>query len=205
MKNVLALLLLLISQVTEAQITLRFKNTPILEALQTIEQSQSEYSIAILSDGLSDFRTSAEIDNLTTIKAVKLLCKDLPLKIKTKGNTIYVQFKNGHSPENREKEIEISGNVEDGFWEMPLPHAKVSICRTDSSVIVDSAAMLTAYNPDLRPLFTKYTVKVTTDANELLVHARWKGYNGVWKQVVIGKMQTEVEVPPILMRKRMGM
>ena len=124
MKNVLALLLLLISQVTEAQITLRFKNTPILEALQTIEQSQSEYSIAILSDGLSDFRTSAEIDNLTTIKAVKLLCKDLPLKIKTKGNTIYVQFKNDHSPENREKEIEISGNVEDGFMEMPLPHAK---------------------------------------------------------------------------------
>lgn len=205
MKNVLALLLLLISQVTEAQITLRFKNTPILEALQTIEQSQSEYSIAILSDGLSDFRTSAEIDNLTTIKAVKLLCKDLPLKIKTKGNTIYVQFKNDHSPENREKEIEISGNVEDGFLEMPLPHAKVSICRTDSSVIVDSAAMFTAYNPDLRPLLTKYTVKVTTDANELLVHARLKGYNDVWKQVIIGKRQTEVEVPPIRMRKRMGM
>ena len=205
MKNVLALLLLLISQVTEAQITLRFKNTPILEALQTIEQSQSDYSIAILSDGLSDFRTSAEIDNLTTIKAVKLLCKDLPLKIKTKGNTIYVQFKNDHSPENREKEIEISGNVEDGFLEMPLPHAKVSICRTDSSVIVDSAAMFTAYNPDLRPLLTKYTVKVTTDANELLVHARLKGYNDVWKQVIIGKRQKEVEVPPIRMRKRMGM
>ena len=70
MKYVLTLLLLLISQATDAQITLKFKNTSILEALQTIEQSQHEYSIAILSDGLSDFHTSAEINNLSIIEAV---------------------------------------------------------------------------------------------------------------------------------------
>ena len=205
MKYVLTLLLLLISQATDAQITLKFKNTPILEALQTIEQSQTEYSIAILSDGLSDFHTSAEIKNLSTTEAVKLICKDLPLKIKTKGKTVYVQARNDNSQGKREKEIEISGNVEDGFLEMPLPHAKVSICRADSTVIVDSAAMFTAYNGDLRPLFVKYTAKVTTDANELLVHARLKGYNDVWKLVSIGKRQTEVEVPSIQMRKKMEM
>ncbi|MBR1466498.1 MAG: hypothetical protein IJ607_09095 [Bacteroidaceae bacterium] len=205
MKYVLTLLLLLISQATDAQITLKFKNTPILEALQTIEQSQTEYSIAILSDGLSDFQTSAEIKNLSTTEAVKLICKDLPLKIKTKGKTVYVQARNDNSQGKREKEIEISGNVEDGFLEMPLPHAKVSICRADSTVIVDSAAMFTAYNSDLRPLFVKYTAKVTTDANELLVHARLKGYNDVWKLVSIGKRQTEVEVPSIQMRKKMEM
>ena len=202
MKYVLTLLLLLISQATDAQITLKFKNTSILEALQTIEQSQHEYSIAILSDGLSDFHTSAKINNLSTIEAVKLICKDLPLRIKTKGKTVYVQAKIGTLHGNREKEIEISGNVEDGFLEMPLPHAKVSICRADSSVIVDSAAMFTAYNSDLRPLFSKYTAKVTTDANELLVHARLKGYNDVWKLVSIGKRQTKVEVSSIRMRKK---
>ncbi len=205
MKYVLTLLLLLISQATDAQITLKFKNTPILEALQTIEQSQTEYSIAILSDGLSDFHTSAEIKNLSTTEAVKLICKDLPLKIKTKGKTVYVQARNDNSQGKREKEIEISGNVEDGFLEMPLPHAKVSICRADSTVIVDSAAMFTAYNSDLRPLFAKYSAKLTTDANELLVHARLKGYNDVWKLVSIGKRQTEVEVPSIQMRKKMEM
>ena len=205
MKYVLTFLLLLISQATDAQITLKFKNTPILEALQTIEQSQPEYSIAILSDGLADFHTSADIKNLSTIEAVKMVSKDLPLRIKTKGKTVYVQARNGNSPGNREKEIEISGNVEDGFLEMPLPHAKVSICRADSSVIVDSAAMFTAYNHDMRPLFSKYSVKVKTDADELLVHARLKGYNDAWKQVSVGKRQTEVEVPSIRMRKKMEM
>ena len=205
MRYILTFLLLLISHTIDAQITHTFRNTPLPEALQTIEQSQAEYSIAILSDGLSDFLTSAEIKNLPMIEAVKLLCKDLPVRIKTKGKNVYVQLKNDKSERIREKEIEISGNVEDGFLEMPLPHAKVSICKADSSVMVDSADMFTAYNSNLKPQLSKFTAKVTTDADELLVHARLKGYNDVWKQVSIGKKQTEVEVPPIRMRKKMEM
>ena len=99
-----------------------------------------------------------------------------------------------------QREIELSGNVEDGFLKIPLTHAKVSICKADSSVLVDSAAIFTAYNRDLKPLFAKYTTKVTTDAKELLVHARLKGYDDVWQRVSIGK-QTEVEVPTLEMRK----
>ena len=99
-----------------------------------------------------------------------------------------------------QREIELSGSVEDGFLKIPLSHAKVSVCRADSSVLVDSAAIFTAYNRDLKPLFAKYTTKVTTDAKELLVHARLKGYDDVWQRVSIGK-QTEVEVPTLEMRK----
>ena len=99
-----------------------------------------------------------------------------------------------------QREIELSGSVEDGFLKIPLSHAKVSVCRADSSVLVDSAAIFTAYNRDLKPLFAKYTTKVTTDAKELLVHARLKGYDDVWQRVSIGK-QTKVEVPTLEMRK----
>ena len=99
-----------------------------------------------------------------------------------------------------QREIELSGTVEDGFLKIPLSHAKVLVCRADSSVLVDSAAIFTAYNRDLKPLFAKYTTKVTTDAKELLVHARLKGYDDVWQRVSIGK-QTEVEVPTLEMRK----
>ena len=99
-----------------------------------------------------------------------------------------------------QKEITLSGNVEDGFLKIPLSHAKVSICRADSSVLVDSAAMFTAYNRDLKPLFAQYTAKVTTDAKVLLVHAQLKGYDDVWQRVSIGK-QTGIEVPMLEMRK----
>ena len=94
----------------------------------------------------------------------------------------------------------VFGTVQDAFLKIPLSHAKVSICKADSSVLVDSAAMFTAYNRDLKPLFAKYTAKVTTDAKVLLVHAQLKGYDDVWQRVSIGK-QTKVEVPTLEMRK----
>ena len=99
-----------------------------------------------------------------------------------------------------QREVNIMGDVKDGFLKIPLSHAKVSICRADSSVLVDSAAMFTAYNRDLKPLFAQYTAKVTTDAKELLVRACLKGYDDVWQRVSIGK-QSEVEVPTIEMRR----
>ena len=100
-----------------------------------------------------------------------------------------------------QREITITGDVKDGFLKTPLTDAKVTICRADSSVLVDSAAMFTAYNRDLRPLFTKYSTKVTTDAKVLLMHAQLKGYDDVWQRVNIGSKETEVEVPTIEMRK----
>ena len=101
----------------------------------------------------------------------------------------------------QQREITITGDVKDGFLKTPLTDAHVSICRADSSVLVDSAAMFTAYNRDLRPLFTKYSAKVTTDAKVLLMHAQLKGYDDVWQRVNIGSKETEVEVPTIEMRK----
>ena len=100
-----------------------------------------------------------------------------------------------------QREVTITGDVKDGFLKTPLTDAKVTICRADSSVLVDSAAMFTAYNRDLRPLFTKYSAKVTTDAKVLLMHAQLKGYDDVWQRVNIGSKETEVEVPTIEMRK----
>ena len=63
-----------------------------------------------------------------------------------------------------QREIELSGSVEDGGLKIPRSHAKVSICKADSGAPVDSAVVFTAHNRDLKPLFAKYTTKVTTDA-----------------------------------------
>ena len=76
-----------------AQITRKFNNTPLTEALRTIEQGQSEYTIAVLADGLADLRTYANVKNLSVPDAVKLVCKGLPVKVKVNGSKISVQSK----------------------------------------------------------------------------------------------------------------
>lgn len=100
----------------------------------------------------------------------------------------------------QQKEITLSGNVEDSFLKTPLTHVKVSVCRADSSLLVDSVAMMIGYNSDLKPLFAKYTATVTTDSKSLLLHAQRKGYDDVWQKVSIGK-QNSIEVPTIGLRK----
>ena len=97
------------------------------------------------------------------------------------------------------REITITGDVKDGFLKTPLTDAKVTICRTDSSVLVDSLRM-TIYMRNDRPFLAVYSAKVKTDANALLVHAWKEGYDDVWRRVSIGK-ETEVEVPTLEMRK----
>ena len=98
-----------------------------------------------------------------------------------------------------QREITITGDVKDGFLKTPLTDAHVSICRADSSVLVDSLRMIIYMRSD-RPFLAVYSAKVTTDANAVLVHAWKEGYDDVWQQVSIGK-EKEVEVPTIEMRK----
>ena len=97
-----------------------------------------------------------------------------------------------------QREVNIMGDVKDGFLKTPLTDAKVTICRADSSVL-DSTRM-TIYMRSDKPFLAVYSAKVKTDANTVLVHAWKEGYDDVWRRVSIGK-ETEVEVPTIEMRK----
>ena len=98
-----------------------------------------------------------------------------------------------------QREVNITGDVKDGFMKTPLTDAHVSICRADSSVLVDSLKM-TIYMRSDKPFLAVYSAKVKTDANTVLVHAWKEGYDDVWRLVSIGK-ETEVEMPTIEMRK----
>ena len=62
----------------------------LLSALHTIERSQSEYRIDIVSDGLEGLTTTANVSGLDAVKAVKRVCKGLPVKVKVHGKRIYV-------------------------------------------------------------------------------------------------------------------
>ena len=102
----------------------------------------------------------------------------------------------------QEHAIIINGNVEDGFLKTPLPKAKVSVCRTDSTVIIDSVSIMPFYtmvNGELKPLYAKYEVNVQTDAKAVFLHAQLKGYADEWYRINIEK-STNIDVP-IQMRK----
>ena len=119
-----------------AQITRKFNNAPLTEALRTIEQGQSEYTIAVLADGLADLRTYANVKNLSVPDAVKLVCKGLPVKVKVNGSKISVQSK---VEKARKKGLvnntaEIRGYVHNRLTHEYLYDVKVSLMKNDSIV-----------------------------------------------------------------------
>ncbi|MBR3733560.1 MAG: outer membrane beta-barrel protein [Bacteroidaceae bacterium] len=124
-----------------AQITRKFNNTPLTEALRTIEQGQSEYTIAVLADGLADLRTYANVKNLSVPDAVKLVCKGLPVKVKVNGSKISVQRKGEKAKKKGfvNKAATIQGFVRDRITNENLTGTKVSLMKGDSIIAMATA------------------------------------------------------------------
>ena len=167
-------LYLLSTPMSHAQITHDFHETPLLEALQTISREQSDYTIDILSDSLGSLQTSAQFKNLSVLDAVKRICKGLPVRVKRKGKHLFLQYRPEKDYTGRI--IHFTGDVKDGFLEIPLPNAKVSILRADSSVVVDSADMVPFYNRERRIVRSLFGAAVKVTEKNYLVRAQLDGY-----------------------------
>ena len=176
-----------------------FRDVPLLDALQTVSRSQSEYTIDILSDGLDKLHTTAKVTGLAAPDAVKRLCRGLPVKVKVRGRHIAVQMKKRQAP--KVQTVDLSGDVEDSFLKRPLPKAKVSVLTADSVVIADSLQIINFLNGDNRITKAHFGTKVRI-GRDYLIRAQLKGYDDVWKRVSVGRQATEdIDIGTLQMRK----
>ena len=177
-----------------------FKNDSLTVALATIRDSQTEYAIHFIHNDLEHLRVSARIKNLRADKAVARLCKGQPVKVKTKGDQIFVQYKS--QKDFTGKTVHLSGEVKDGFLDMPLPHARISVFKTDSTMVADSLRMVVFYRGDMRIDKAVFGAEVSAAEREYLVRAQMDRYDDVWQRVQIPRpLQDEVEVPTLKMRR----
>ena len=111
----------------------------LLPALQSLSRSQQEYTIDILSDGLGDLRTTANVKGLPAPEAVKRLCRGLPVKVKVHGRKITVQY-----DKRREvRKLKLNGEVQDIRAQAAHRcHRRVARCRQHSAAAGCSQASL---------------------------------------------------------------
>ena len=181
---------------------LTFKNDSLPAVLSAINDAQTDFVIHFIHNDLEHLRVSTHLSsNLRADKAVKRVCKELPVKVKTRGKQIFVQYR----PEQdlTDKTVHLSGCVEDGFLKMPLPKAKVSILRADSSVVVDSAKIVVSYRGNMQMVRAQFGAEVSAAEREYLVRASMEGYDDVWQRLTIPRPLPEdgVEVPALKMRR----
>ena len=203
MKKLLYLIIYILSSpFLSAQVTApsqhgRAGGESLIEALQALAQEHPDYTIDILTEGLTELRTSARTRGRGVPDDVRRLCKGLPVRVNTDGRHITVQAKR----KQRLQTIVLGGDVEDGFLKMPLPEARISVLAADSTVVVDSAQMVRFYGRGMRLVGAHYTAEVSGLPKEYLVRAQLDGYDDQWQRVPAPAGEQEVEVPKLSMRK----
>ena len=197
---VLYLIIYIVAGVQLSAQELTFKDESLADVLTAIRDSQTEYTIHFIHNDLEHLRVTAHIKGKDARKAVERVCKGQPVKVKTKGKNIFVQYK----PEKdfTGKKIHLSGEVRDGFLDMPLPHARISVFKADSTLVADSLRMVIFYKGNMQPHMAVYGIDVSAAEREYLVRAQMEGYDDVWQRVTItDPSQDDVDVPALKMRK----
>ena len=177
-----------------------FKDDSLSAALAAIRDSQTEYDIHFIKNDIEHLRVSARIKKLKANKAVERLCKGLPVKVKTRSKQIFVQYQ--QEKDFTGKTLHLSGEVKDGFLNMPLTHANISVFKADSTLVADSLKLVIFYKGNMQPHMAVYGIEVSAAEREYLVRAQMEGYDDVWQRVTItDPTQDEVDVPALKMRK----
>lgn len=190
---------------TFAQITQNFHNTPLTEALRTIELSQSDYTIAILSDNLSDLRTSAKVKNLNTPDAVKLVCKDQPVKVKTRDKEITIQYK----PKADNRKLWLKGKVYDYVTHLELPHSTVRLLTAEGQPIDSCEAisyMQYGNNPPIE--HSDFAFQVPARPASYVIKASYLGFQTTELPYIVDniyKREQQRDLPPVYMKRESKM
>ena len=100
--------------------------------------------------------------------------------------------------------IEIVGEVEDAFLQIPLSGVRISILNPDSTVVVDSAKTVDFRDRNGKLLKVMFSAVVKAEKRDYLVHATLPGYGDAWKpvSVLFPEIVSSVRLEePIKMRK----
>ena len=188
-----------------AQVSYNFHNTPLTEALRTIEQSQSDYSVAILSDGLNDLRTSVKVKNLSIPEAVKLVCENQPVKVKTRGREITVQYK----PKADNRTLWLKGKVYDYVTHLDLPHSTVRLLTADGQTIDSCEAIShTQYGTNPPIEHSDFAFRVPARPASYVIKASYLGFRTTEMPYIVDNIyrrEQQRELPPVYLKRESKM
>lgn len=100
------------------------------------------------------------------------------------------------------QQVELSGQIEDAFLEMPLGNVRVALYDESKGVKLDTAKTLYLANTQGNLIATLYSINVKAEKRKYWICAERQGYTTVWQPVEITNPSVEkVELPVLKMRK----
>ena len=69
-----------------------WQRVPLAEVIRTINNESKDYHIHCIYDQLDSLLITAKVSNLSVPAAIKKVTDGQPVKVKTKGNDIFIQY-----------------------------------------------------------------------------------------------------------------
>lgn len=166
-------------------ITHTWKETPLSEVLHTIAQQSGDYHIHCIYDQLDQLRISAKVANLTIPEAVEKVCKGQPVKVKQRGQDIFVQYRK--SMEN--KKIVLAGRVFDRLTHNQLIGATVILMNRDSAVVAQAIAHSVFQEGERRWEKAEFSMAVPKVEEHYILAVSFVGYETAYMNYTVNNLR----------------
>lgn len=175
------------------RVTATFQDTPLPEVLLEMERQCEGMQINFIYDDVKDYRVTQRMENVSLKGAIHTVVGDHPVRVVRKKNKYYLSI----VPTPK---LKITGKVQDGFLFRGVPGLKVSLCRADSTDIMDSIPMSQLYMGNNVLKCHIYSAEIKAQDKQYLIHTQARGYGDIWKKVNVDDQEDgEVNVSDINM------
>lgn len=201
---ILVVLLSLLASTAQAQtatrITHLWQHAPLSEVLHTISREATDYRIHYIHEQLDSIYVNAKAQQMTVPDAIAKVTKGQPVKVKQKGQDIFVQY----NKRMKAKKVILSGIVFDRLTHSQLIGATVVLMNRDSTVIDRGIARSTYQEGKRKWEKALYTMEVPKVDERYIIAVSYIGYETTYMDYElknIRKGEIVRELPPIYMKQ----
>ena len=177
-----------------------WQDVTLSEVLRTISQESQDYHIHYIHEQLDSILVNAKIQNMTVPNAIAKVTKGKPVKVKTKNNDIFIQYKKSLT----KQKVVLTGKVLDRLTHSQLLGATVVLMNRDSTVISRSIAHSTRMEGSRKWENAIYGLEVPKVEEQYIIAVSYIGYETTYMDYSLKNLRkSEItrELPPIYMKQ----
>lgn len=202
MKQILLIILsLAISIKASAQVNHTWQQVPLSEVIRTISSESKDYHIQCIYDQLDSLLITAKVSNLSVPDAIKKVTSGQPVKVKTKGHDIFIQYQKRAT----KKTLFLRSVVKDSRTHTIIPNATVQLLTSDSMLIAQKTVGETFVVDDRSYTASDFTFEVPKIAANYILRVSHVGYETTFVNITLsrlGRWEFQRVLPPIYVKEK---
>ena len=202
MKQFLIILLsLVITTRSTAQVSHTWQRVPLADVIRTINNESKDYHIHCIYDQLDSLLITAKVSNLSVPAAIKKVTDGQPVKVKTKGNDIFIQYQKRAA----KRKLVIRSKVMDSRSHTNIVGATVQLLTSDSILIAQKVAGETFMLFDRTYTSGEFFFEVPKVAANYIFRVSHIGYETAYVNVTLSKIsrwEFQRDLPPVYLKEK---